>query len=125
VAHLVGEGLGDKSVVNYVGLMKMVVASAVNDEGEELFPREHSVHLEYWGGRSFHRSEEERISGLDTTDVLHRRNSHAECGTCCRYRKPNASCDQQTGNGDYHRSAYNDGFRAVGRTSKNCWRSGC
>jgi integrase len=39
VAHLVGEGLSDKSVVNYFGLVKMVVASAVNGEGEELFPR--------------------------------------------------------------------------------------
>jgi integrase len=39
VTHLVKQGLSDKSVVNYVGLMKMVIASAVNDEGEELFPR--------------------------------------------------------------------------------------
>jgi integrase len=39
IAHLVGKGLSDKSVVNYFGLVKMIVASAVNDEGEELFPR--------------------------------------------------------------------------------------
>jgi Phage integrase SAM-like domain len=39
IANLVGKGLSDKSVVNHFGLVKMVIASAVNEEGEELFPR--------------------------------------------------------------------------------------
>jgi hypothetical protein len=32
-------GLSPKSIANYVGLVKLVVASAIDNEGEELFPR--------------------------------------------------------------------------------------
>jgi len=39
VAKLVESGLSNKSVTNIFGLAKMIVASAVNDEGEEIFPR--------------------------------------------------------------------------------------
>jgi integrase len=33
------DGLSPKSISNYIGLVKLVVASAVDDNGEELFPR--------------------------------------------------------------------------------------
>jgi integrase len=36
---MVSKGLSAKSINTYFGLVKMIVASAVNDEGDELFPR--------------------------------------------------------------------------------------
>jgi hypothetical protein len=36
---MIAGGLSPKSISTYFGLVKMVVASAVNDEGEEIFPR--------------------------------------------------------------------------------------
>lgn len=39
VAKLHAAGLSAKSIVNYTGLAKLVVASAVDDNGEPLFPR--------------------------------------------------------------------------------------
>jgi len=39
IAKMVEGGLSPKSISTYFGLVKMVVASAVNDEGEEMFPR--------------------------------------------------------------------------------------
>jgi hypothetical protein len=39
VAKMVVAGLSAKSVNNYVQVVKMVVASAINENGEELYPR--------------------------------------------------------------------------------------
>jgi integrase len=39
VAKLHKAGLSPKSILNYTGLVKLVVASAKSDEGEQLFPR--------------------------------------------------------------------------------------
>ncbi len=39
VATMSGAGLSPKTIDNYAGLVKMVVASAVDAEGEEIFPR--------------------------------------------------------------------------------------
>jgi integrase len=39
VSEMVTAKLSDKSISTYFGLVKMVVASAVNEEGEEMFPR--------------------------------------------------------------------------------------
>lgn len=39
VAAMSGAGLSPKTIDNYAGLVKMVVASAVDAEGEEIFPR--------------------------------------------------------------------------------------
>jgi integrase len=39
VAHMHKSGLSPKSIDSYIGLVKLVVASAVDEEGEELFPR--------------------------------------------------------------------------------------
>src|SRR5207253_3374650 len=39
VSKMVKGGLSSKSVVNYSQIVKMVVASATDEEGEELFPR--------------------------------------------------------------------------------------
>jgi len=39
VAQMAAAGLSSKTIVNYCGLVKLVVASARNEEGEPLFPR--------------------------------------------------------------------------------------
>jgi hypothetical protein len=39
VAKMVGGGLSAKSVNNYIQVLKMVVASAVDEDGDELYPR--------------------------------------------------------------------------------------
>jgi len=39
IKKMIAGGLSDKSISTYFGLVKLVVASAVNDEGEEMFPR--------------------------------------------------------------------------------------
>jgi integrase len=39
VTKLNAAGLSPKTISNYVGLVKLVVASAIGDDGEELFPR--------------------------------------------------------------------------------------
>jgi integrase len=39
VAKMHAAGLSPKSISNYVGLVKLVVASAIGEDGEELFPR--------------------------------------------------------------------------------------
>lgn len=39
VANMQAAGLSPKSISNYVGLVKLVVASALDDDGEPLFPR--------------------------------------------------------------------------------------
>jgi len=40
VAKMDGAGLSAKSILNYTGLVKLVVASAVDENGEQLFPRQ-------------------------------------------------------------------------------------
>jgi hypothetical protein len=39
VAKMVASKLGPKSINNYVQVVKMTLASAVNDDGEQLYPR--------------------------------------------------------------------------------------
>jgi integrase len=39
VSKMIQGGLSPKSISTYFGLVKIVIASAVNDEGEEMFPR--------------------------------------------------------------------------------------
>jgi integrase len=39
VAKMQTAGLAPKTISNYVGLVKLVVASAINEDGEEMFPR--------------------------------------------------------------------------------------
>jgi integrase len=39
VAKMQTAGLSPKTISNYVGLVKLVVASAINEDGEEMFPR--------------------------------------------------------------------------------------
>jgi len=39
VAKMHASGLSPKTISNYIGLVKLVVASAVGEDGEELFPR--------------------------------------------------------------------------------------
>ena len=39
IEKMVSAGLSAQSIVNYTKVVKMVVASAVNDEGEEIYPR--------------------------------------------------------------------------------------
>jgi site-specific recombinase XerD len=39
VAKMLAANLSPKTVANYVGLVKLVVASAITDDGEEMFPR--------------------------------------------------------------------------------------
>jgi integrase len=39
VEKMSGAGLAPKTIVNYVQVVKLVVASAVNDEGEQIYPR--------------------------------------------------------------------------------------
>ena len=39
VAVMSGAGLSPKTIDNYAGVVKMVVASAVDQEGEEVYPR--------------------------------------------------------------------------------------
>jgi hypothetical protein len=39
VAKMTAAGLAPKTIVNYVQVVKMVVASAVNDEGDRIYPR--------------------------------------------------------------------------------------
>jgi integrase len=39
VSKMAGAGLSPKSLHNYVQVVKMVVASAVNEQGEEVYPR--------------------------------------------------------------------------------------
>ena len=46
VAKMHEAGLSPKSIMNYIGLVKLVVASALDNNGEQLFPRKwnHQVH---------------------------------------------------------------------------------
>jgi hypothetical protein len=39
VAKMHASGLSPKTISNYVGLVKLIMASAIGDDGEELFPR--------------------------------------------------------------------------------------
>jgi integrase len=39
VSKMSGAGLAAKSINNYLQIVKMIVASAVNEQGEELYPR--------------------------------------------------------------------------------------
>jgi len=39
VEKMVSEGLAPKSIDNYIGLVKLVVASAIDENGEEIYPR--------------------------------------------------------------------------------------
>src|SRR5208282_555334 len=39
IEKMISAGLSAQSVVNYTKVVKMVVASAVNDEGEQIYPR--------------------------------------------------------------------------------------
>jgi hypothetical protein len=39
VAKMDAAGLSAKTIINYTGLVKLIVASAKNEEGEQLFPR--------------------------------------------------------------------------------------
>jgi integrase len=68
VSHMHKNGLSPKTIDSYIGLVKLVIASAVDDEGEELFPRKWNA--DFIGMPVVRRTSQPIISGETVSKLI-------------------------------------------------------